>query len=319
VAYGERAVAMRTEVFGENHGLVASSLHNLVRTYLMLNKLDQALAVAEANTRISRAVYGTHHPWTQGAMHWQARALESSGDLQAALALRRELLALSLADEEILPFDLAESRRFLGSLLVTLGQYEEAEALLRVAQATLDEPGLPIMATREANRTKLAQAIYRSGRLEEAYVLLQRRDDSPSSGCAGTDADLEREMLCARLYAASGDAQRAFQLVENAIGDFEAQSVLDELRKADAWYVYATLLMDAGRPADARGAFGKAAEIYARHRGDTFWRYRLAVAGAARCDTDFTRDGKPAEIVRDVVRLLRPLLGEDHPEILRLE
>jgi eukaryotic-like serine/threonine-protein kinase len=320
-AFGERALAMRIELFGESHGLVASSLHNLVRTYLMLNELDDALAAAETNSRISRSVYGTDHLWTQLALHWQARALETSGELQAALVLRRELHAISVGDEDILAFDLAESKRFLGSLLVVLGRYAEAEALLQAAQAVLDDPGIPVPASREANRTTLADALLRTGRARAAYELLATGGDSPPGSCTGDEPDSERQMICARILAADGQPERAFELAEAAIADVVTRTPFDELRRADATYVYATMLMDNGRLTHASALFETAAETYARLRGTAYWRYRLAIAGAARsgsgADFGFAADSVSGDVGKLLTGLM-PILGENHPEISRL-
>jgi serine/threonine protein kinase/tetratricopeptide (TPR) repeat protein len=284
--YGVQAVAMREALFGEAHGRVASSLHNLVRVYLMQNKLDQALATAARSVEIHSRVYGADHDWTLGAMHWQAVVLREAGKLDDALAIWQSVHDRSAADKDTLPFDLASAKRFLGSIWLDLGEVEKAERLLRDAQAEFDKPDIPVLASRELNRTRYAEALLANGKIAEAGAQLLPGGDFRLEDLAGDTYDFERQIVIAEYLRQAGRLDEALAFSRRAIAGFDADNDLAMLTLADARAQQGRTLADAGRSDEATTAIQEALQIYESLRGVDYWKAGRVRAELQMADVD---------------------------------
>jgi serine/threonine protein kinase/Tfp pilus assembly protein PilF len=131
------ALALRRKLLGDEHPRVATSLNNLG----LLLKAKGDYAAAEPLLRkalaLRRKLLGDEHPHVATTLDNLAALLKAQSDYATAEELYREALAIF---EKKLPPAHAyteSTRGALGRTLTKLGRYDEAEALLLMAQETL--------------------------------------------------------------------------------------------------------------------------------------------------------------------------------------
>lgn len=318
-SYGEQAVAMRTELFGEAHGLVAGSLFNLVRVYLRQGQLEKALATATKCQDIHVAVYGESHGWTLGSMHWKAMVLHEAGRLLEAYELWRSVHELSAANEDTLPFDHASAQRFLGRILLDLGNYDAAEALLRTAQAEFDKPDIPVVHSRGLNRTRLAEALLVNRKTAEAGELLLPGGDFSLPDLARSDADMARQVVLAEYLRQADRKEEALAFIRQVIAGFSPASGFEQVQLADALRVQGRILLDVGPTEDAVSVLTEALRTYEEARGAGYWKAALVKADLGMAELERENSAAALALLRSARSGLTGEVFDSHPVIRRID
>jgi tetratricopeptide (TPR) repeat protein len=134
----EQAMGLATTNFGPDHAETLIILNNLARAYQGDGRWKDAVALFERAVEGCKVKLGPLHATTIKLRRNQAAACVVSGDLATAEALWRELLE---DQEKFLAPDslaLADNRFQLANCLLWLGNYGEAESLLRKCQQVFD-------------------------------------------------------------------------------------------------------------------------------------------------------------------------------------
>jgi tetratricopeptide (TPR) repeat protein len=134
-ALHERVLSIRRKLLGENHGSVASSLHNLAFLARARRTDQEAERLSRAALDVLRRVHGPDHPDIVAALNNLAEAQEGQGNSIAAEATLREALEVAkrvTSDEHPA---VANVLWRLGSVLEGKGDYDAAEPLQRRALA----------------------------------------------------------------------------------------------------------------------------------------------------------------------------------------
>ncbi|TVS09692.1 MAG: serine/threonine protein kinase, partial [Wenzhouxiangella sp.] len=129
----QRAHDARIELLGGDHPDTLDSADNLSQTLAQLGRLDEAIGWQEEVLESRRRVLDPTHPMVSrsvhaiGSMYWLQRDTEQAGRWW------REALALREAAEPIEPAELATTRNAVALVLIEEEQYDQAEALYRLA------------------------------------------------------------------------------------------------------------------------------------------------------------------------------------------
>ncbi len=214
----EESLELRRRHWGDEHVLVAESLHNLANAVRDLGDGERAEALMLRALAIQRREYPGGHPELARGLNNLASLLRQKRDLPAAEARVREALAMKrrLLGEE--HSDVATSLHLLASVLVGRGEHGEAEELYRRALAMrrkLDGPVDPGLASTLHN---LAKLYARQGRGADALPLA-REALSMRRELYGDDHPRLVNSLdtLARALLAAGEAAAARQPLERAL------------------------------------------------------------------------------------------------------
>jgi eukaryotic-like serine/threonine-protein kinase len=172
--FGKQALALATEVLGEQHPDVAGIRVNLGAVALAQQDYELARAYLEEAAHTIEAAVGSHHPVYATALGNLGYVAREDGDLEAA----REhwTRALALVRERVGDSDARVGSMLinLGAVLADLGEHDEAEAKYEEAlelQQRVLLPRHPEIAVTLANMGRLAQE---RGRFDQAETLLER-------------------------------------------------------------------------------------------------------------------------------------------------
>jgi tetratricopeptide (TPR) repeat protein len=172
--FQEEALRIRRELYGEWHTAVAASLNDLAMIYderepgagdsLFLRAIE-----------IDRELLGPDHPTTLSLMNNYAWLLVEHDDLEAAIPVFREVLAVRERAYPEERWPLAYPLHGLGTTLMKAGQHEEAEQVLRRTIDLLTED--PDSADRLAfligvARTSLSKCLLAQGRIDESEEIV---------------------------------------------------------------------------------------------------------------------------------------------------
>jgi serine/threonine-protein kinase len=128
-----RSLAIREQVFGEGHPLVASSRNNLASILDRQGKSDEAEQLHRQALADRRAAFGDVHSSVAHSLNNLGVVLRNRGDLSGAEPLLRESLAIRRQLYAEPHPELARGVFNLGQLLHRQGWIEEAEPLYREA------------------------------------------------------------------------------------------------------------------------------------------------------------------------------------------
>jgi eukaryotic-like serine/threonine-protein kinase len=131
----ERSFAIRRELFGPDHPLVAASLNSVGEIQRRRGNLATAAAMQSEALAIQRRRLGPEHPGLATSLNYLGEVRRQQGDLSGAEALHREALALLrrvLGNEHP---SVATTLNDLGEVRRRQGHFADAEALHREALA----------------------------------------------------------------------------------------------------------------------------------------------------------------------------------------
>jgi tetratricopeptide (TPR) repeat protein len=173
-----QAMNIHRKAMGDRHPYVATSLNSLSRIMVAQRRYDEAAAALAEAVDIARTVLGHDHQLV-GIYTINLAAVQlARKQPTAAEALLREGLRIRSLSPGLVPvrrrtfpeddWSIGAAKGLLGSTLVALGRYGEAEAVLLDARRDLEaEPGPPVRDVRATN-TRLAELYEAWGRPERA-------------------------------------------------------------------------------------------------------------------------------------------------------
>jgi tetratricopeptide (TPR) repeat protein len=242
-------------------------------------------------------------------MNFLARARHVRGDLQSARALYVKLIADSKQTLGPEHPTVAIRLTAYARCLLDLGNYRQAETVLREALAILEVHADGPPGRIEQAEILLAQTLLITGRLDKASELL---DPGHAVG-----ESPERLLLRARLALAHGDAAQAEQLTTALLQELRNNAghhlpLLPEILQVQGRSLIAT-----GRTAEAVDVLQRALTIYTDWWNEDYWRADLVRADLG---VALVRNGKPAEgrslLARSAAGLGQKL-GVNHPDTRR--
>ncbi len=147
LSYHERALAIRTREFGENHPWVFSSVINIGNVAWSRSDYDAAIRSFERALAIAAEVFPPNHPQTALALSNLASAYDHKDMAAQSIATYRRALAMYEALNGPTHPDVADTLRGLANVLAADNQRDEAKQLferaLSIVTAKEDDPLLP--------------------------------------------------------------------------------------------------------------------------------------------------------------------------------
>jgi len=151
-ALSRESLAIGRRTLGNNHPDIAAKLNNLSRPLMEQGRLDEAAAALEEALRIATPPLGIDHPLISGYQVNLARVDLRRKDFTSAETLLRHALQVRRRTFGDANWRTAVAKSLLGEALTGLGRYDEAEGMLREADAALKD--VPGQQGREARSTK---------------------------------------------------------------------------------------------------------------------------------------------------------------------
>lgn len=147
LSYHERALAIRTREFGENHPWVFSSVINIGNVAWSKSDYDSAIRSFERALAIAAEVFPPNHPQTALALSNLASAYDHKDMAAEAIATYRRALAMSEALRGPTHPQVADTLRNFANVLAEADQRDEAkqhfERALSIMTERTDDPLLP--------------------------------------------------------------------------------------------------------------------------------------------------------------------------------
>ncbi len=197
---------IRKAAFGDEHLVVSSSLMNLGRLKQTTGELDEAENLYNQTLAIRSRAHGQSHPDSAICLYRLAEIQEQRADLRAAARTHRRVL--DARREHLHPGhpDLARSQLALGSLLLRLGEAEEAERVLHEGGGSSESFGWRRLEV-ESLRGACLAALGRNAEAET--VLLACYKSLREARSPANEATAETASRLADLYDALGRAEDA--------------------------------------------------------------------------------------------------------------
>jgi tetratricopeptide (TPR) repeat protein len=151
-ALSRESLAIGRRKLGDNHPDIAAKLSNLSRPLMERGKLEEAAAALEEALRIATPPLGIDHPQVALYQVNLARVDLRRKDFASAETLLRHALQVRRQAFAEGNWRTAVAESLLGEALTGLGRYDEAERMLREADAALKD--VPGQQGREAHLTK---------------------------------------------------------------------------------------------------------------------------------------------------------------------
>ena len=304
--YALQALDMRIELLGEVHPRVVSTMGELSDIYFDQARWEESEAAAARALELSEQIFEPGHRTIAYELNFVARARYVLGDLRGASERFEKAIEygkLTLGPEHP---TVGTRLKAHARCLLDLGQFQQAEAALRVSRAIFEKhaDGPP---TRLAEaETLLADTFLRSGRLDEASELL-------GSGTS-LGASPERQLLRARLILAQGGAARAEQLTTTLLQDLETTEGHHLPLLPEVLHVQGVSRIASGRAEAAVEPLQRALAIYAEWWNEDYWRADLVSVdlGAALISNGDSVEGR--SLLANSVAGLGRKLGVDHPD-----
>ena len=303
--YGQQALDMRIALFGEAHPRVASTMGEMADIYYDQGRWAASEAIALRALAIAEQIFEPGNRVIAYERNFVARARHAMGDLHSARQLYAQVVEEGRQtlgpDEPVVGTRLKAYAR----CLLDLGEYEEAETALGDAQAVFEKNADGPPTRLEETQTLLADTWFRSGRLEAASDLL-------GSGSEGDSQ--ERRLLRARMALAGGDANRAEQLTDDLLREFERTEGNHLPLLPEILQVNGQSQMTTGRSIAAIDTLGKALKIYEDSWDTDYWRADLVRVdlGMALANSGDVSGG--LKLLAEAVASLERKFGIDHPD-----
>lgn len=123
------ALAIRSAIYKPDHHLVATAKLGLGRAAFAAGNLAEARRLADASVAALSQI-NTEHPDLGSALELQGEVLAATGRADEAEPILRRALRLAEQARPPVRLDIAETKASLGTCLVKLAKYDEAESVL---------------------------------------------------------------------------------------------------------------------------------------------------------------------------------------------
>jgi serine/threonine protein kinase len=258
--YALQAVEMRTAVFGEVHPRVGLTSGMLARIYRRQGKWLEAEAAARKSLAIAEKVFDTGHPDHAYAAVQLALVLETVGQLGEASDLMSRVIEWDRKNIGPDSYDYAMSCKARAGLLIDLGKYDEAVALLDEARNVFVELSRD-RAVFDAD-TLLGTIAARTGRLETSRQTLDADIGAPTDGENLDSLQLERLRAIAELEYHAGNFPAALAMLADLIEPVRASEVTGiAVLLPELLHLQARSFFELDRHADAVAALETALEL----------------------------------------------------------
>lgn len=312
----ERALAIRSALFGQSHPDVASSLASLAELRREQGAYDEARALLDRALAINGAQFGEASVQVAGNLYEYGRLYYAMGDLDQAEQSLRKALASHGPSNDRTRADAARAKDYLAVVLQARGDYVEAERLYREALAW-DRSALgedhPQYVTHLGNLAAVAHA---QGRLDEAQQLFV----TAIAKMRKIFGDRHPETIDALSnLGALLQQQKDYEGAEKA---YRTALELDRQLRGDAHSYVGIDLMQLGSLAIARGQY-REAERLMRESLDVFGQslpqahpyVATGIANLGRALLELGRYDEAEATLRKALELEKQVFGEDHENV----
>ncbi|HEX6849925.1 MAG TPA: tetratricopeptide repeat protein [Candidatus Polarisedimenticolaceae bacterium] len=307
-----RALAVRTNAFGERHPETAKSWSTLSDFAYVLGNWEDAEAHERTALAIRRDTLPAGDPAIAASLDSLGIVLLRMGRLGEAEALLAEAEKIRVGDASGDPAKLAETRNSLAELYRQQDRLDESEAVFRRALAKLaGGPDPTGVAARLENN--LAGLLKDRGRLAEAEDLVRRslekreRAEEPDDGAMSVGLLNLAEIL--RLQGNPDGAEplylRSLELARKALGpgNPDLSTHLGQL---------AVLYRDSGRRTRARELFDEAQRLLAGTVGEEHPLTAQILDDRGRLEEMAERKDEAAALYRRALAIREAIFGADH-------
>ncbi|TQF01431.1 tetratricopeptide repeat protein [Kitasatospora acidiphila] len=222
IAYGERALTARTDLYGPDARATLVSRGNLANAYQAAGDIGRAMALLEQTLEDSERLLGSDHQTTLASRNNLARAYEAAGDLGRAIPLFEQVLE---DHERVLGPDHQDTpacRNNLAHAYRSAGNLSRAIPLFRQTIANAERVLGPDHPQTLASRNNLANTYAEAGDLKQAISLFEHvlKDRERVLGPDHVATLSSRNNLAGALLQA-GDLSRATRLYTQTLKDRE--------------------------------------------------------------------------------------------------
>lgn len=259
----EKTLAIKRDVYGEEHFEVAAALHSLAILYDTQGKYQEAVSFFQQSLAIKEKVFGPDHPEVAKSLNSIAVVFYNQGKYDEAEPFFRQALAVK---EKTLGPDSAEvgnSLTNLGIMLHRLGRLEEAEPIcIRALELSekLNGSDHPDVAAALNNLGSVYEDMQRQGEAEPLYERSLAIWEK-SLGPEHTDVGIALHNL-ANLYRNQGKYAQAEQHYIRSQAIFKKAFGNDHPYVAYSFREQANLFREKGEYAKAEGLYKQALIIF---------------------------------------------------------
>ena len=125
--YHEKSLAIKKQIYGEQHGDIARSYNSLGAVYSDLNQYNQAKEYYEKSLAIRKEIYGEHHGDVAASYNNLGNVYSALGQYNQAKEYHAKSLAIRKEIYGEHHGDVATSQNNLGTVCSALGEHEEAK------------------------------------------------------------------------------------------------------------------------------------------------------------------------------------------------
>lgn len=168
--HADRAASLAEASLPSDHLARATALERSALAQAELGHAADALEPMREAIAIKQRLFGTENPRAIVSLNSLGSVLRRAGDLEAALDVHRQALAVSLQRQPRDPFEEGSCRSFIGTALVDLRRFEEARTELQASIRAYDDAGNQL--NRGLTLISLATAQANLGELDEALASL---------------------------------------------------------------------------------------------------------------------------------------------------
>jgi len=310
------ALALRTQLFSDEHLAVASSLENLAAVLMDQDQFADAETALQKVLAMRRKLLGEEHRDVATTLNWlgqvywlQGKSVEAEAAHLKALAMRRKLLG----DEHP---SVAESLNNLGNVLLAQGRLAEAESTHRQAltlrRKILSNDDLDLT----ASLINLASALWRRGTLDQAEALQREAITNQTRLFDGDHPDLavSLENLATILWHQGRQTEaeplfrRALEMRQKLLGQ-EHHLVAFTLNNL------AVVLWTQGKLAEAENFNRQALAMRLKLLGPDHGDVALSYNSLALILRDLRQLPKAEQAAREALRIRRKTLSPEDPNL----
>ena len=304
----------REKEYGASSGEVASTLEGLGTALEMLDREAEAVPLYEQSVSIREAVAGPMDVGIATPLKALGRALMKLDRPDEARPVLERLRGIHEAAEGPDGTNVGDAIRWLAAVLARQDRNAEAELLLRQSLAISEKRRGPDDALTGYDLLMLGTHYSAQQRFDEAEPLLARAVRVLDATGEGSAFAGSARMGLAMLKMATGNAQAAATLIEEALARRHASAGPDDVETASIMVSLALVRLELGDLAVAETLAGEAGDVLSRKApdGQAFVRTR-SILGAVRLAQG--RATEAEAIYADVLARLSSKYGEADPAV----
>jgi serine/threonine-protein kinase len=308
----EQALETRRGLFGEEHPLVAESLHDLAVCARLMGDIGEAEQFHRQALELRRSLLGEQSPETVETLNDLGIVLRQKGDFKAAESVYREALRIQQETQGD-KTEQATGKNNLATLLIQMGDPTGAEILFRESldlRREMLDPKHPLVAQ---NLSNLGASLGMQGKYDEAEPYLREAleiyrevlDEEHPSLVEGLNN-------LAKLLQRKGDHDAAEPLYREALRIERKRVGGDHLNVVHLLTNLAGMLQEKGDLAAAEDAARESIAVGRRSLGNLHPVVGSALVrlGSVLIDTGRSEDAEA--MIREALDIYRASLSEDH-------